>query len=229
MKEFKNYYRHGFAYNTYVCGNDKLFPNSKDEINKKEEQEEQQEEETRIVAKFNVTSTSNATTILIPLSKISSQYSVNITKDITSVISKIEIDGVEQENVTDTYLFDTLGEHTVKYTLANPTNISCVTFAVLPGTPSDDGIFSGCSQLTSIIIPSSVTSIGNYTFNNCNNLVSITSLSTTTPTIKNNTFKGVKTGGTLYVPQGTTVTGYGSWMRTDNYYLGKYGWNIVEI
>ena len=85
--------------------------------------------------------------------------------------------------------------------------------------------FNGCSGLTSINIPSSVTSIGNNAFQNCSGLTSITSLATTAPTIQSNTFRYVKTGGTLYVPAGSN---YSTWMGTGNYYLGKYNWTKVE-
>jgi hypothetical protein len=57
-------------------------------------------------------------------------------------------------------------------------------------------------------------------------LANIISLATTAPTIQSITFYGVKTNGTLTVPQGST--GYDTWMGTGNYYLGKYGWTKVE-
>ena len=87
------------------------------------------------------------------------------------------------------------------------------------------GAFSNCSGLASVIIGSSVTSINDYAFSNCSSLISITSLATTAPTIENNTFRDVKTEGTLYVPTGSN---YNTWMGTGNYYLGKYNWTKVE-
>ena len=93
-------------------------------------------------------------------------------------------------------------------------------------TSIDKFAFNYCSVLTSVTIGSSVTSIGDYAFRDCTSLTSITSLATTAPTIGDNTFWNVKTGGTLRVPIGST--GYDVWMGTGDYYLGKYGWNKVE-
>jgi hypothetical protein len=104
------------------------------------------EPETRVVAKYNVTDTSNPTRI---------GYNAY-----TSGFSAIEIDGVEQPNVVSAYTFDTTGEHTVKYTLKDPTSIG-------------DFAFSNCSGLTSIDIPSGVTSIGDSAFVACSGLTSI--------------------------------------------------------
>ena len=87
--------------------------------------------------------------------------------------------------------------------------------------------FYNCSSLTSITIPNSVTSIGKSAFENCGNLASITSLATTAPTIQSNTFEYVKSNGTLYTPFGST--GYDTWMSTNNYYLGKYNWIKEEF
>ena len=103
--------------------------------------------ETRVVAKFNVTDTSNPTSII-------GEY-VDY-----SLFSAIEIDGVEQPSVVSAYTFSTTGEHTVKYTLTDPTSIS-------------DYAFNRCSSLTSIEIPSGITSIGDYAFSDCSGLTSV--------------------------------------------------------
>ena len=99
--------------------------------------------ETRVVAKYNVTDTSNPTPI---------GY-----KQYTSGFSEIEIDGVVQPSVVSAYTFNTTGEHTVKYTLTDPTSIG-------------GSAFTECTSLTSIVIPSSVTSIGNWAFMYCSSL-----------------------------------------------------------
>ena len=87
--------------------------------------------------------------------------------------------------------------------------------------------FENCKGLTNVTIPDSVTSIGDSAFASCTGLTSVTSLATTAPTIEGNqAFYGVKTGGTLYVPQGSTS--YDAWMNTSSFYLGYYNWTKVE-
>jgi hypothetical protein len=51
-------------------------------------------------------------------------------------------------------------------------------------------------------------------------------LAATAPTIQSDTFRNLKTNGTLTVPNGSS--GYDVWMGTGNYYLGLYNWTKVE-
>ena len=127
--------------------------------------------ETRVVAKYNVTDTSNPTKILYDnLSRIS--------------FSALEIDGVAQQGTTETYTFSTTGEHTAKFTLADPTTLgdgtnsfafsdTPVISVYIPNSVTSIGncAFELCYDLTSIIIPNSVISpIGESTFSQCSNL-----------------------------------------------------------
>ena len=187
--------------------------------------------ETRVIATYNVTSTSSPTPIGY------NQY--------TSGFSVIEIDGVVQPSVVSAYTFSTTGVHTVKYTLTDPTSIGSSAFKSCTKLKSIDipnsvtsigsGAFDSCSGLTICTIDSSVTSIGSSAFKGCTRLksidipsgvTSITSNATTAPTILNATFQNVHTGGTLKVPSGSS--GYDTWMQNTNYYLGLYGWTKVE-
>ena len=60
--------------------------------------------------------------------------------------------------------------------------------------------FKNCSQLTSIAIPSSVTSIGADAFRDSTSLISVTILATTPPTLGSGVFKDNATGRKIYVP-----------------------------
>ena len=119
-----------------------------------------------IVAVYNVTSTSEATTLLYS--------STGITYQI--------IDGVKQDTVQATYTFNTLGKHTVKYkfdgTFINDTifymchNLVSV---IIPETITsiNDAIFYYCSNLTNVVLPKTLTFIGDRVFHYCSKLITI--------------------------------------------------------
>ena len=90
----------------------------------------------------------------------------------------------------------------------------------------DGTAFKSC-PFTSIIIPESVTTLGKYAFQYCRNLNKIEIKAPIAPSLlSTKTFEEVATGGTLYYPKGSD---YSSWLSTEPYYLGYYGWNGVEI
>ena len=122
--------------------------------------------ETKIVAKFNVTSTTSSVRII----------------QLTNAVSKIEIDGIVQQTIESTYTFETIGEHIIKYKLANPSTIIAGAFQYVPFTELyipegvttiEQNAFSS-TQLTSITLPNSLISIGNEAFKSDNKLTSIT-------------------------------------------------------
>ena len=174
LTKFKNH----SDYNTYITSQDKILPNlSYCEL--ENEVHFNPWVETRIVCKFNVTDTSNATKIM--------------QNNATSQFSQIEIDGVVQPSVVDSYTFDTTGEHTVKYTLTDPTSIG-------------QQAFYYCNGLTSVIIPDSVTTIGDSVFNFCSGLTSVT-LGNSVTTIGGGVFYGCSGLANIEIPNSVTTIG----------------------
>ena len=134
---------------------------------------------TEVIAKFNVTTTSGSTTIL-------NSNSIN-------QFSEIEIDGVVQPSVVNSYTFSTTGNHIVKYTLVDSTTIG-------------DSAFLGCINMTSVIIPDSVQSIGQGAFKNCYGLSNI-NISDSVTSIGNNAFYMCSNLSNLVIPNGVTSIG----------------------
>ena len=161
--------------------------------------------ETKLVAKFNVTSTSEPTRI------------IGIMKSSIYYASSIEIDGVEQPSVVIGYTFSTTGKHTVKYTLADDSTFSTMiafctdmTEVIIPDTVTSihNSALQGCSALMNVIIPNSVTSIGNYAFSNCSSLTSI-AIPDSVTTIGVQAFQECSGLMSINIPSGVTSIGDG--------------------
>ena len=106
------------------------------------------------------------------------------------MFEKVEIDGTEVsisslDTAQGQYQLS-IGEHTVAYTLKNPTILG-VLISEQIGTFTIGATFFQCSTITSVEMPSSVTSIGINAFSACTSLTSITIPSGVT-TILNNAF-----------------------------------------
>ena len=120
-----------------------------------------------LIAKYNVTATYYATQVLDRIDNIAAMY----------------VDDVKT-TVSTGHVFSTTGEHIVKFTLTDCTEIAEMTFASrdnltsieIPNSVTSIGsyAFDMCTSLTSITIPNSVKSIGSYAFGMCTSLTSIT-------------------------------------------------------
>ena len=157
-------------YETYIEGQDAILPNVSYCEDNNGVHYNPYVPPTILVTKYNITNTSTATNIM--------------GSSASSLFSEIEIDGVKQSNITTTYTFDTTGEHTIKYTLVDPTSIgdnafkqcTAMTEIIIPNNILTIGasVFVNCDSLTSINIPYSVTSLGQGVFNACSNLEHVT-------------------------------------------------------
>ena len=119
--------------------------------------------------------------------------------------AEVIIDGVKYNTYTDGTVYVS------GYTANVPSNLvipSVITYNGNDYSVTEISIqaFYDCIGLTSVTIPGSVTSVGDYAFASCSALAEIKSLNPTPPTIKSSTFSGVdKETCKLLVTKGNLV------------------------
>ncbi|MFA6200915.1 MAG: leucine-rich repeat domain-containing protein [Bacteroidales bacterium] len=107
-----------------------------------------------------------------------------------------------------------------------------LTSIILPNTIDSIGLaaFINCTGLISITIPYSVTKIEDRAFYGCSNLTSITSEANIPPVLGTNVFNSVPTTIPVYIPCGT-ITQYQSatdWSNFTNYQNSAITTNIID-
>ena len=148
-------------------------------------------QETRLMVTYNVEDASEPTYIY--------GYYVEGGTSVLGVdmFDKVEIDGTEVsiaslDEAEGMYQLS-VGEHTVAYTLKDPTTIA-------------NEAFYGCSSIVNVEIPNSVTSIGDGAFNVCNSLTSLTIGSGVT-SIGESAFSGCTSLTSVTIPDSVTSIG----------------------
>ena len=129
--------------------------------------------------------------VLLPL--LASADAVEIDGIYYNLVSKAKL--AEVTNNPDMYSGDIDIPETVVYE-GNSYNVKTIA----------DGVFMGCSELTSVVMPNSITTIGENAFRNCENLVTVTFGNGVTK-IGNNAFWGCSSLLSAELPNSVTTIG----------------------
>ena len=127
----------------------------------------------------------------------------------TATAHDFEVDGIyyyiNGSYATVTYYGENFNSHVYKGSVTIP---SAVTYngTTYPVSTIGDNAFDGCSGLTSVIIPNSVTSIGYGAFFNCSGLTSVTIPNSVT-TIGDYAFRGCSGLTEISIPNSVTTIG----------------------
>lgn len=231
MDKYIKYFSTHQAYEDYIYSQSALFPNVSycaDTGHVHYNPTQPVRPETRVVAYFNVTyQNSEGTHILYK----------------TNNVSEIEIDGVVQPSVVSYYKFRTLGEHVVKYTLTDQTQISDKMFSfvdfhlykvTIPDgvTTIGDQAFQSCYGLKQVIMPNTVTSIGYMAFQSTD-LQDGVQWSDNLTTIGERAFAGTYLGknqnGVVQLPNSVITIGERAFQRLDYMTQMYVGENVTTI
>lgn len=83
-----------------------------------------------------------------------------------------------------------------------------------------DGAFEGCGEITQVVIPKNVESIGGNAFQGCSNLTQVVFLGTNT-TVADNAFSGCNNISNVYFPEGLPQQDYALGGSNPTIYVGK--------
>ena len=208
MKYVKAFETHN-QYETYINGDGKILPNVSYCENLREVHYNPYIDP-RLIAKFNVVDDSDTTRIY----GAKDYANVSVLDNFTKMVA----DGVEISltDLDENYGFYQLyeGEHTVKCTLADPTEIgyavfcecSRLTSVIIPDgvTTIGNNAFYYCTELTNVVIPNSVITIDSQSFNNCSSLTNIVIPNSVT-TIDLSAFSGCSGLTNITIPDSVTT------------------------
>lgn len=209
MSSYIKLFNNHTQYSTFATSNDFITPNVSACIAENEAHFNPYVPETKVVAKYNVTSTSSPTTLR--------------TNHENNIFKSMEIDGTVLDKLVTEYTFDTTGEHIVKYELYDETklgNNAPVFFnnnlieCIIPDsvTSIGDNVFLNCFNLTNITIPNSITSIGNFTFASCSSITNIIIPDNVT-SIGTNVFSDCHSLISITIPNGVISIGTNAFTR----------------
>ena len=160
--------------------------------------------------------------LVVPKNSRSAYRSVNGWKNFAVIFEVGEtvcaIEQTDEQGIV--YKLKQAEDNSLYYIVANHTEalkaeiVIPSLFGGCPVKSIEYGAFSGCTNLTAVTIPNSVTSIGNDAFGGCDNLKKVTSEITKPFELEWNVFGGNKYNATLVVPEG---------LRDD--YKKLSGWN----
>ena len=148
--------------------------------------------------------------LVVPKNSRSAYRSVNGWKEFAVIFEVGEticdIEQIDEQGIV--YKLKQAEDNSLYFIVANHTEalkaeiVIPSLFGGYPVKSIEYGAFSGCTKLTAVTIPNSVTSIGNDAFSGCDNLKKVTSEITKPFELELNVFGGNKYNITLVVPEG---------------------------